>query len=69
MEQLGYVRVRFETIETVRIGVIDIDAAPQPVYCGMASGQRDFYARVGVAAQKFDAAGLIAYKDSHWKEE
>lgn len=68
MEQLGYVRVRFETVDSVRIGVMDIDAAPQPVYFGVTPGQRDFYARVGAAAQKFDAAGLIAYRDSHWQE-
>ena len=56
MEQLGYVHVRFETVDNVRIGVVDIDAAPQPVYFRAALNQSECYARLGASAQKFDAA-------------
>ena len=69
MEQLGYVHVRFETVENIRIGVVDIDAAPQPVYFRVAPNQSEFYARLGTSAQKFDAAALAAYLKQHWQSE
>jgi uncharacterized membrane protein YeaQ/YmgE (transglycosylase-associated protein family) len=66
---LAYITIRFESVGTTDVAVIEVQPSERPVYLDEPKGQRtaDFYVRMGNSTRKLLTDEFATYRQSRWK--
>ena len=66
MEQVPYLKIRFEQVGSKQICVVEIEKSPEPVYLAGGNAHK-FFVRMGNSTRSLDVKETVGYIKVNWK--